>query len=410
MKRVVVTGIGIIVPGSIGQVQVWENMSNGKVSTGKVESIDCGDLRIQIAGEIKNFEKEKYLSDRDNIKIEKLGRAESIGLASLKMAIDDSKLDIEKIKNVSLASGMTMTNMIQSSIKEADKIKKYLDKLDNQDIKEIENIAPVSILSLMCEYFKLNMPIPRVFTNACAASNYSISWGYDNIKKGVSEVALVGGIESLSLVALMGFNRLLSLTQDVCRPFSKNRHGLIVSEGSAFLVLEEMEHAQKRGAHIYGEIKGYGLGADAYHITAPRSDAAGAIDSIKKALAMSGLKPSEIDYISAHGTGTPLNDKTEVIALKTVFGDKVPPTSSIKSMIGHTLGSAGSIGAVCSLLMMQHNEAMPTMNFEEKDENCDIDCIPNKSRKMKINNVISNAFAFGGNNSCIVLSKVSKED
>ncbi len=410
MNRVVVTGIGIVVPGSVGKDQLWGNMASGRVFTGQVEGIDCKDLRIQIAGEIKNFNKEKYLENKNNINVKQLGRAESLGLTALKMAIEDSKIDIENEENISLAAGMTMTNMMQLMMREQQKVKEILATIDNQNIKDIENIAPVSILSLMCKYFNLKTPIARIFTNACAASNYSISWGYDNIKKGISNVALVGGVESLSLVALMGFNRLLSLTPDVCRPFSKNRRGLIVSEGAAFLVLEKMQSAKRRGAHIYGEIKGYGLGVDAYHITAPRADAAGAIDSINGALKMANLSPSEIDYVSAHGTGTALNDKTEVKALKTIFKDKVPPTSSIKSMIGHTLGVAGAVGAVCSLLMMENNEAMPTANFEQKDENCNIDCIPNNGRKMQINNVISNAFAFGGNNSCIAFSKLKKGD
>ena len=407
MKQVVVTGLGIIVPGSIGKQELWSNMSQGRVFTGKVENIDCGDLRVQIAGEVKNFNKEDHLQNQNGIKIQNLERAESLGLAALKMAIEDSNLDVQKEKNISLAAGMTMTNLMPIDNQE-EKIRDILSRRDDPNIEEIEQIAPVSILSLICKYFNLNLPIPRLFTNACAASNYAIAWGYDKIKKEISEISLVGGIEPLSLVALMGFNRLLSLTPDVCRPFSKNRKGLVVSEGTVFLVLEEKERAKKRGAHIYGEIKGYGLGVDAYHITAPRADAAGAITSIKNALKMANLKPSEIDYVSAHGTGTALNDKTEVVALKTIFGENVPPTSSVKSMIGHTLGVAGAVGAACSLLMLENDEIMPTANFEEKDENCDIDCVPNKSKKIKLKNVISNAFAFGGNNSCIVFSKAEE--
>lgn len=407
MKQVVVTGLGIIVPGSIGKQELWSNMSQGRVFTGKVENIDCGDLRVQIAGEVKNFNKEDHLQNQNGIKIQNLERAESLGLAALKMAIEDSNLDVQKEKNISLAAGMTMTNLMPIDNQE-EKIRDILSRRDDPNIEEIEQIAPVSILSLICKYFNLNLPIPRLFTNACAASNYAIAWGYDKIKKEISEISLVGGIEPLSLVALMGFNRLLSLTPDVCRPFSKNRKGLVVSEGAVFLVLEEKERAKKRGAHIYGEIKGYGLGVDAYHITAPRADAAGAITSIKNALKMANLDPSEIDCVSAHGTGTALNDKTEVVALKTIFGENVPPTSSVKSMIGHTLGVAGAVGAACSLLMLENDEIMPTANFEEKDENCDIDCVPNKSKKIKLKNVISNAFAFGGNNSCIVFSKAEE--
>ena len=407
MSQVVVTGLGIIVPGSIGKQELWSNMSQGKVFTGKAENLNCGNLRVQIVGEVKNFNKEDYLQDQNGVKMQNLGRAESLALAALKMAIEDSRLDPSKEEDISLAAGMTMTNLMQIENQET-KIRDILSRRNEQDIREIEQIAPVSILSLMCRYFNLKMPIPRIFTNACAASNYAIAWGYEKIKKGISKIAIVGGVEALSLVALMGFNRLLSLTPDVCRPFSKNRKGLVVSEGSVFLILEEKERAKKRGAHIYGEVKGYGLGVDAYHITAPRADAAGAITSIKDALKMANLKPSEIDYVSAHGTGTALNDKTEVVALKTIFGENLPPISSVKSMIGHTLGVAGAVGAACSLLMLENNEIIPTANFEQKDENCNIDCVPNKSRKMRLKNIISNAFAFGGNNSCIVFSKAEE--
>ena len=406
MKRVAITGIGVIAPGSIGKNRLWDNMINGKVYTQKVKQFDCKDLRIQIAGEVENFEKEKFLKDRSKIKINNLRRVESLGLSALSMAIEDSGLSLDCFEGILLAIGMTMTNMMSPTLAEYLMEKQFLQNRSKANLEEVSSISPVSLASLMCQYFNLNRPIVRVFTNACAASNYSIAWGYDNIRAGRSEIALVGGVEALSLGAMLGFNRLLSLTPDFCRPFSKNRRGIVVSEGAAFLVLEELKRAQARNAHIYGEIRGCGFGVDAYHITSPRSDASGIIDSIQNALKASKIQPSEIDYVCAHGTGTPLNDKTEVKALKAVFGDNVPPTSSIKSMIGHTLGAAGAIGAVCSLLMMEKGEAMPTVNFEQKDDECDIDCIPNRSRKMKINTVISNAFAFGGNNSCVVFSKM----
>ncbi len=410
VRRVVVTGVGILVPGSTGKDEVFKNMSRGKVATEKVTSIDCKDLRIQVAGEIKNFNVNNYIQDRHGIKVSNLGRAEGLGLTALRMAIEDSKIDIKKEKGIAVGMGMTMTNMLQPNFDNIEEVKSLLGK-DLISCKDnIENISPVSILSLICKYFDLKYPKPRIFTNACAASNYSIGFGYDEIKNNCADVAFVGGVESISLTALMGFNRLLSLTPDLCRPFSKGRKGLIVGEGAAFIILEEYERAKKRGAYIYGEIKGYGLGVDAYHITAPRADAKGAISSMQEALYMSGLIPDEIDYVSAHGTGTPLNDKTETKALKEVFKNKVPPASSIKSMIGHSLGAAGAIEAVCSLLMIENNEAMPTANFEEVDENCEIDCISNNSRKMNINNVISNAFAFGGNNSCVVISRVEEEN
>lgn len=241
--------------------------------------------------------------------------------------------------------------------------------------------------------------------NACAAGNYSIVWGYDRIKNDDAQIAIVGGVESFSLMALIGFNRLLSLTSDVCRPFDKNRKGLIVSEGCGVLILESLESAIKRKAHIYGEIKGYGLSIDAYHITAPRPDSSGSIDSMREALQNSQLSPDDIDYISAHGTGTKLNDKIESKAICSVFKEKIPLVSSIKSMIGHSLGASAAIEAVACLLMIKNNMIVPTVNFEQSDEDCPIDCVPNVSRKMKVDNIISNSFAFGGNNSSLVISR-----
>ena len=407
MKRVVITGIGVVAPGSVGKSQLWDNMINGRVFAKQVEQFDCKDLRIQIAGEVKNLQKDKFLKNKPEVNINNLRRIDILSLIALSMAIEDSDLAVDCFRNVSLATGMTMTNMLYPTLPDYSIAKQFLSQRSDLNLKKVMNISTASLMSLMCRYFDLDRPMVRVFTNACAASNYSVAWGYDNIRAEKSKIALAGGAEALSFGAMLGFNRLLSLTPDFCRPFSKNRRGIVVSEGAAFLVLEELEHAKARNAHIYGEVKGYGLSADAYHITSPRSDASGVIESIQRALNAAEVSPDEIDYVCAHGTGTPLNDKTEVKALKTIFGNNVPPTSSIKSMIGHTLGAAGAIGIACSLLMMEHNEAMPTMNFEQIDENCDIDCIPNKSREIPINTVISNAFAFGGNNSCVVLSKMA---
>lgn len=407
MKRVVVTGIGVMAPGSIGKDLFWDNISSGKTFTGPVTMLNCEDLRIQIAGEIKEFTNKTYIENQNEIDTKLLERSQRLSISALNMAINDSKINAENEENIALSVGSTMGKNPQGpnfgiDFKSAENL---LSQKENFNISMLQDLAPSSIMATLCKYFSLKISQTRLFLNACAAGNYSIGWGFDKIKNDETKLALVGGVDSLSLPALMGFNRLLSLTPNLCRPFDKNRKGLIVSEGAAFLVLEELDHALARSAYIYGEIKGYGLGVDAFHITAPSPDAAGAIKSINEALKNSALAPENIDYISAHGTGTSVNDKIEAKALLSVFKNKTPPVSSIKSMIGHSLGAAAAIEAVACLLMIQNNIATPTANFETFDEECPVNCIPNVARKMKLNNIISNAFAFGGNNSCLVISR-----
>lgn len=409
MNRVVVTGIEVMAPGSIGKDAFWENISNGKVFTGPTSFNSFNDLRVKISGEIKDFNKSHYLADRNGIKFAEIDRSEKMTIKSINMALEDSKLNLDDISNkmvISLGSTMGKSsqkadyqinyNLFQNLLQSKDQ------NLCNDAIK---NLYPGDILSTVCKYFNFKNMESRLFLNACAAGNYSIGWGYDRIKHGDAQVAIVGGVDSFSLTALIGFNRLLSLTSDVCRPFDKNRKGLVVSEGCGILILEDLESALRRKAHIYGEIKGYGLSIDAYHITAPRPDSSGPISSMKEALQKSQVSPEDIDYISAHGTGTKLNDKIESKAICSVFGDKIPPVSSIKSMIGHSLGASAAIEAVACILMIQNNMVTPTANFEEPDEDCPVDCVPNVSREMKIDNILSNSFAFGGNNSSLVISR-----
>lgn len=408
MNRVVVTGIGVMAPGSIGAQDFWKNISRGNVCTGEISLPFYEDLRVKIAGKIENFDETEFLTDKNGLIFKNLDITDKYALKTIDMALKDSQINLDNLKNKLVLS--LGTTMVKGSIELNKKIdyKTYerLIKTDKDTDNELlQRLCPIDILATICKYFNLKNVETRMFLNACAAGNYSINWGSERIKNGDAKVAIVGGVDSFSLTALIGFNRLLSLTPNLCRPFDKNRKGLIVSEGCGILVLENLNSALARGAHIYGEIKGCGLSVDAYHITSPRPDASGVISCVEKALKKSQLLSTDIDYISAHGTGTKLNDKIEAKALCSVFKNNVPPVSSIKSMIGHSLGAAAAVEAVACLLMIQHNLVVPTANFEEADEECPIDCIPNKSRPMEINNIISNAFAFGGNNSSLVISR-----
>lgn len=408
MNRVVITGIGAMAPGSIGKTTFWKNISEGNVYTGPLSMHSCDDLRIKIAGEIKNFKENEYLNDRNGLVFKDLDMTDKYALKTIDMALRDSNVNLNEINSkIAVSLGTTMGKISKEVDRKIDyKIYEKLIELNkNADNELLQKMCPGDTMGTICQYFNLKNVELRMFLNACAASNYSIGWGYDRVRTGCAQMAIVGGVDSFSLTALIGFNRLLSLTPNLCRPFDKNRKGLIVSEGCGILILEDLNSALKRGANIYGEIKGYGLSVDAYHITAPRPDASGAISCIKKALKNAHLEPTDIDYISAHGTGTKLNDKIESKALCSVFNSKIPPISSIKSMIGHCLGAAAAIEAIAGVLMIQHNIAVPTANFEEADEECPVDCIPNRSRQMEINNIISNSFAFGGNNSSLVISR-----
>jgi len=242
---------------------------------------------------------------------------------------------------------------------------------------------------------------------ACAAGNYAIGYACDMIRLGVIDTAIAGGSDPFSGIAFTGFNRLLATTSDVCRPFDLNRNGMAVAEGSGMLILESLEHARQRNAPIYAEILGYGLGCDAFKMTIPDPEGSGGIRALRNALKHAEIQPDEVDYICAHGTGTGENDKSETLIAKEVFGKRAcnTPMSSLKSMIGHTMGAASAIEAAACVLMMKNNTILPTINYKDPDPLCDLDYVPNEAREAELHTVASNAYAFAGNCSAIILRK-----
>jgi len=245
-----------------------------------------------------------------------------------------------------------------------------------------------------------------MFTTACAAGNYAISRGYEELTSGGAEIALAGGADAMSWISFTGFNKVGAVSPDKCRPFDRDRRGMIPGEGAGVLVLETLESALKRGAPVHAEILGCGFSCDARHMTQP--DAAGIARCLADALARAGLEALDVDYICAHGTGTPQNDKAESAAIKSVFGGRTPPVSSIKSMLGHAMGAASAIEAAACCLSVKHDLIAPTINFETPDPECDIDCVPNIARGKEVNIALNNGFAFGGCNSCLVIKKYRK--
>ncbi len=244
-----------------------------------------------------------------------------------------------------------------------------------------------------------------IFSTACAAGNYAIGYGYDLIRNGSLDYVLAGGSDSFFYVAFLGFQRLYAMAQEKCQPFDKNRKGMMLGEGAGILVMERLDLALKRNARIYAEIAGYGLSCDAFHPTAP--DPQGIAKAMEKALKESGITYRDVDYISAHGTGTPTNDKVECQAIKSVFKERYRDiaVSSIKSMLGHSMGAASAIEAIACCLAVKEDVIPPTINFETPDPECDIDCVPNQARKKTVHMALNNGFAFGGNNACVVIKK-----
>ncbi|MCX5711032.1 MAG: beta-ketoacyl-[acyl-carrier-protein] synthase family protein [Candidatus Omnitrophica bacterium] len=399
-RRVVVTGIGVLSSIGIGVDDFWKALTAGKSGISEVESFSTAEFPTHRAGEIKNFQPEQFISKE---KISKIGRASQLAVSAAHLAVKDAKINIDK-DNTGVSMGTTMgETQVLEKLNEA-WVRRGLDAVEAADILKL----PTDLLSAsIAKEFDLKGCV-FIIPNACAAGNFAIGYAYDLIRMGRAKVMLAGGADAFSKIAFTGFNRLLAVAPDKCQPFDKSRKGMLVGEGAGVIVLEELEDALKRGAQIYAEILGYGLSCDAHHMTAPFGE--GISEAINKALRASAIAPEDVGYLNAHGTGTPANDKEECLAIKKVFGQhaKTLPVSSIKSMLGHTMGAASAIEAIACCLSVKHDIIPPTINFETPDPDCDIDCVPNVSRKTKVDIALNSASAFGGNNACLVLKKFTR--
>ncbi|MGH7738824.1 MAG: beta-ketoacyl-[acyl-carrier-protein] synthase family protein [bacterium] len=401
MRQVAVTGLGVLCPLGDDLETVWAAMTAGQTGVGPVQAFDPSLYRVKIGGELRARQRVETFQK------ENPGRYELASIFSIlasQEALQQANLSPDQLTSLRVGSffGTTMGEVQLAERMSELNARKNLGQIEKNSFQKVQASR---IAFSVLDFLGLGGE-SMVFSNACASGNYAIGWGFDKIRQGRLDIALCGGVDVFSRVAFTGFNRLLSLTPDKCRPFSANRKGLVVSEGVGVLLLEDLEKAQARGAKIYSEIAGYGLGMDAYHMTSPHPEGVGAYDSIQRAMREARVEPSQVDFISAHGTGTPANDKTESIAIKKVFGpDCSIPVNSIKSMIGHTMGAASAIEAVMTCLSLDRGRLLPTINWETADPNCISDCIPNESRSFKGKIALSNSFAFGGNTSCLVVAK-----
>ena len=414
-KRVVVTGLGVVTPVGETVDDFWNSLIEGRSSVKRIQSFDPSNFSSQIASEIIDFDPSKFLNSKE---VRKTDRFVQFALAASIQAVENSKLDFSKEDRaeigVIIGSGIGGLHTIESE---------HTKFIKNGPVKGPSKISPFLIPMLISNmasgqvsiHFKAKGPNMSVVT-ACASGNHAIGEAFRVIQRGRAVAMITGGSEAA--ITTMGFGgfcalRALSTRNNeptkASRPFDKNRDGFVIGEGAGVIILEEFEHAVKRGAHIYCEVIGYGLSGDAYHMTAPDPKGDGATRCMKMCIDDAKLKPEEVDYINAHGTSTLYNDKIETLAIKKVFGEhaKKVAISSTKSVTGHLLGAAGGVEAVACCMAMKDSLVPPTINLETPDPECDLDYVPNKARKMNVKIALSNSLGFGGHNATIAFKKIT---
>ena len=408
-RKVVVTGLGIVAPVGIGVPEAWSSILAGKSGIARITRFDATPFPSRIAGEVKGFEVSKYLAAKEARRFDTFIH---YGLAAAIESIQDAGLDFDRVEReqigVCIGSGIGGLPLIEDTY----------DALKAGGPRKISPFfVPGTIINMISGQlsimYGLKGPNLAIVT-ACTTANHCIGEAGRLIEYGDADVMIAGGAEAtISPLGVGGFcaARALSSRNDdpeaASRPWDKDRDGFVLGEGAGMLVLEEYEHAKARGARIYCELAGYGMSADAHHITAPCEDGDGAVRCMRNALRNAALDPENVDYVNAHGTSTPLGDIAETVAVKRAFGDhaRTLAVSSTKSMTGHLLGAAGGIEAVFSALAIRDQVAPPTINLVNPDPQCDLDYVPNTAREMKIDVALSNSFGFGGTNGTLVFRK-----
>ena len=396
MTRIVVTGLGLVTPVGTGREKVWEALLAGRSGIRPVQSFDTSRFTTRLGAEVPGFQ-----PDLRTLDPAKTGRASQFAATAARMALEDAGLGPGDLppERGGVAMGTTSGEPLE------------VERFDDRYLAgELDQVGPEFISRYPCHMIAAHVArevgfagVNTMIPTACAAGNYAIAHATDVLRAGRADVMLAGGADSFSRITYTGFHRLGAIAPERCQPFDRNRKGMVPGEGAAVLVLETLDRARARGARIYAELAGYGLSCDAHHMTAAHPEGDGAARAMERALADAGLTPKDVSYISAHGTGTPTNDRLEAIAVKRVFRQaaRAIPMSSIKSMIGHTMGAASAIEAAVCALAVATGRIPPTMNLEEPED--DLDYVPNVAREHRVAVAMNNAYAFGGNNASVIL-------
>lgn len=408
-RRVVVTGVGMITPLGVGTDETWRNLIAGRSGIKNITQFDASSFQTRIAGEVVGFNPEEYIEQKE---IKKMDRFIHFAIAAAAMALDDSGLKItgdnaERI-GVIVGSGMGGLHAIE----------RYHSVLLEKGPKKISPFfIPMLIINLASGQISIRFGAKgpnSALATACATGSHSIGDAFKIIQRGDADAMIAGGTEAvITPLGVGGFNAMKALStrnhdpERASRPFDNDRDGFVMGEGAGIVILESFESAVGRGARIYAEVVGYSMTADAYHITSPSPQGEGAARCMELALRDAAISPLDVQYINAHGTSTKYGDELETQAIKTVFGEHAYRlcVSSTKSMIGHLLGAAGGVEAAIAVLSVYHDDIPPTINLENPDPECDLDYVPNQSRKTPVNYALTNSFGFGGTNACLIFKK-----
>ncbi len=408
-RRVVVTGMGVLAPNGNNLAQYWDAISNGISGIGNITNFDTADYTVKIAGELSGFQPEDHF---DRKELRKIDRFTIFALVAAEEALAHAGLDPEKVDSHRVGC------ILGSGIGGIETLEEQHGVLMEKGARRVSPFfVPKMIANIVAGHVAIKWGFKgpnHVVVSACASGTDALGSAYRAIQYGDADVMISGGSEaSVSPIAVAGFANMKALSTnndnptEASRPFDLNRDGFVIAEGAGILVLEELEHARRRGAQILGEIGGYGATDDAFHVTQPASGGEGAARAMAEAIADAGLKPEAVDYVNAHGTSTPFNDRNESTAIKTVFGEHAYKllVSSTKSMTGHLLGASGAIEAIASLKAIEHQLVPPTINLKTPDPDCDLNYVPNTAQPGNIATAISNSLGFGGHNAVLLIKR-----
>jgi 3-oxoacyl-[acyl-carrier-protein] synthase II len=400
MGRVFVTGMGVVSSLGLGREAFWDGIVAGRTGFSSVDSFVTDGLDRSVAGEVKGFRARDFLTSAE---ARRTGRCSAFALAGARMAVQDAKLSPEQL------AGERTSVIVGTTMGEADVIGSLEDTWIQKGADAL-NVAKMPLYGTTL----LPIHLARAFgargmvqalPAACAAGNYAIAYAADLIRAGRADVVITGASELLQRHQFAGFVRLGAVAPERCQPFDKNRRGIIIGEGSAILVLESEAHAVARGANPLAEVGGCGLACDAHHITRPHPEGAGSLAAMRDAIARSGITPDQVDFINAHGTGTQANDKIESHVVREIFGDRLVPVSSLKSMIGHCMGAASALEAVACVMTVQTGVYPPTVSYETPDPECAVNLVANRASSGKADVVLNNSLAFGGYDAVVTFAR-----